>query len=42
MTEFDTAFANHLKERAIRGRSVNFLLGWRGGPNVFSKGTVEL
>lgn len=42
LTEFDTAFANHLKQRAIRGRSVNFLLGWGGGPNVFSKGTVEL
>ena len=42
LTEFDTAFANHLKQRAIRGRSVNFLLGGGGGPNVFSKGTVEL
>ena len=31
LTECDTAFANHLKQRAIRGGSLNFLLGRGGG-----------
>ena len=41
--EFDTAFANHLKQRAIRGGSVNFLWGGGGGgvQTFFLKGLLN-